>query len=104
MATSERHETIRSLAHELWLARGKPIATPEIDWAEAERLINARSTTENENEVLSSSLTRSAAGSDAPFSDDRDGMSDLTLGSDEDTQINPDTSRRPSSIRSRKQR
>jgi hypothetical protein len=34
-------QTIRRRAHELWLRRGCPTGTPELDWLEAERELRA---------------------------------------------------------------
>jgi hypothetical protein len=34
-----REEKIRTLAYNLWLQRGSPIGSPEVDWLEAERLM-----------------------------------------------------------------
>lgn len=36
-------DRIRELAYELWLARGQPIGTPEVDWFTAIGKLGARS-------------------------------------------------------------
>jgi DUF2934 family protein len=97
--TPERDEALRSLAYELWVARGKPNGSPEVDWVEAERLLSARGFAE-ETQVLVASLDKSAAGSDGAFSDRksaRDAVKD-----DEDTVINPSIPRSQPQQRPRK--
>ena len=34
--------TIAELAYHLWLARGSPIGSPELDWREAERQVTGK--------------------------------------------------------------
>lgn len=36
-----RHEFLENLAHKLWVQRGSPIGSPEIDWFAAERMVYA---------------------------------------------------------------
>jgi len=36
-------QAVRRRAHELWLRRGCPTGTPELDWLEAERELSAQS-------------------------------------------------------------
>lgn len=37
MSTDARYEAVNALAHELWLKRGKPLGSPQVDWDEAVR-------------------------------------------------------------------
>lgn len=39
-AEDSDHETIALRAYELWIARGRPIGSPEIDWLKAESEVN----------------------------------------------------------------
>jgi len=41
--TTFGHDDIASLAHQLWVARGCPEGSPEIDWFEAAEQLRARS-------------------------------------------------------------
>ena len=36
----DRQKKIESLAHQLWVERGSPQGSPEVDWAEAERRVD----------------------------------------------------------------
>lgn len=36
------HDAIVAFAYELWLGRGGPIGTPEVDWFRAEELLRSR--------------------------------------------------------------
>lgn len=38
-ANDSDHETIALRAYELWIARGCPIGSPEVDWLQAEQEI-----------------------------------------------------------------
>ncbi len=36
----DRQRNIESLSHQLWIERGRPEGSPEVDWAEAERRVD----------------------------------------------------------------
>ncbi|HTE41202.1 MAG TPA: DUF2934 domain-containing protein [Steroidobacteraceae bacterium] len=36
----DKDEALQGLAHRLWVQRGKPIGSPEIDWTRAEQLLS----------------------------------------------------------------
>lgn len=42
MASTPTHQQIAQLAHQLWTERGCPDGTPEIDWHQAEGLLQMR--------------------------------------------------------------
>ena len=39
---SPRHDEIEQIAYRLWLERGAPIGSPEVDWERAEQEVSAR--------------------------------------------------------------
>jgi hypothetical protein len=41
--TTFGHDDIAALAHKLWVARGCPHGSPEVDWHEAAEQLRARS-------------------------------------------------------------
>jgi hypothetical protein len=49
-ATFPRHEEVQRLAFRLWLERGGPLGTPEVDWFRAEKVLRI---TDGEAELLS---------------------------------------------------
>jgi hypothetical protein len=102
----ERLAEVKSLAHQLWIARGKPEGSPEIDWREAERLLDAGASNDNaESAIVGNSLSRSSAGSDGAISgrgDRPDLPLDASLADDEATQVNPDLNGKSSTLRPRK--
>jgi len=36
-----RYEFVERLAYKLWLQRGSPLGSPEVDWSEAEQVVYA---------------------------------------------------------------
>ncbi len=54
MARQYDHEVLEHFAYEAWLERGRPLGSPEIDWATAE----ARAAREREAAAAASVVTR----------------------------------------------
>lgn len=67
MSSAERHAAVESLAYDLWIARGRPEGSPEVDWRDAERLLETKGV-RMPTQVVSSSLSKSEAFADGNFS------------------------------------
>lgn len=42
MSSPATQDDIARLAYDLWIERGRPLGSPELDWERAERLLNLR--------------------------------------------------------------
>jgi hypothetical protein len=52
------HEKIAMRAYEKWIKRGRPMGTPEQDWAEAEAELRAEGSRSGTGQILGASAVR----------------------------------------------
>ncbi len=83
MNLDERYQAISNLAYDLWLSRGQPIGSPEVDWEQAEQLLG------RDNEIMDAGSI-DVLSFTADLSGDLDSINSRTsddLDDDEPTQV-----------------